>query len=175
MRLLNFDPSSTFFIDIIAWVIIHLSIGFSSSRIPLSWLNPNLHFFQTFNWEKDGKIYDQVFHVRAWKQLVPDGSVLYPGAFSIKHLQSTQHNYLQRWLKESIRSELCHWAMIIPGFLFFLWNSFEVGLIMVAYALLNNLFPIVLQRFNRPRMRKMIEEVKMKEQTRLETALPQQI
>ncbi len=64
--------------------------------------------------------------------------------------------YLESWLKESVRAEICHWAMIIPCFLFFLWNNFALGLGMVAYAFLNNMFPIIVQRYNRPRMRKLL-------------------
>jgi glycosyl-4,4'-diaponeurosporenoate acyltransferase len=46
--------------------------------------------------------------------------------------------------------------MIVPGFFFFLWNDVILGWLMVAYAFLNNLPFIIVQRFNRPRIRKLI-------------------
>jgi len=46
--------------------------------------------------------------------------------------------------------------MIIPGFLFFLWNSEALAWVNVVYAFLNNLVPIIMQRFNRPRMHNML-------------------
>jgi hypothetical protein len=48
--------------------------------------------------------------------------------------------------------------------LFFLWNSIKGGWWMVAYAIANNLVPIILQRFNRPRMRKLIAQLEAQNQ-----------
>ena len=162
MQIIFLDPLITFFVDILAWVVFHLGIGFSSSRIPLSWLHPEYRFFHTYKWEKEGMIYEKIFHVRSWKHIIPNGSAVYRGMFSIKNLPTNEPEYLKRWLKESVRSEICHYLMIIPGFLFFLWNNVFVGWLMVAYAFLNNLVPIILQRFNRPRMRKLLTQIEKK-------------
>jgi glycosyl-4,4'-diaponeurosporenoate acyltransferase len=159
MQILFLKPLKTLIVDIFSWVVLHFSIGYLSTKIPYNWLNPNLRFFQSYSWEKDGKIYERLFHVRSWKHLIPDGSKMYQGAFSIKHLPTDDVAYLTHWLKESIRSEICHWMMIFPGFFFFLWNDIMGGWLMVAYAFLNNLVPIILQRFNRPRMRKLIVQL----------------
>lgn len=156
MQKLFLTPAQTFLMDVVSWIFFHLSIGFLSTKIPHAWMNPNLRFFMSYAWEKNGEIYEKLFHVRAWKDLVPDGSRMYRGSFSIKHLPTNDPKFLIFWLKESIRAELCHWAMIVPGFLFFLWNDIFVGWLMVLYAILNNLVPIIMQRFNRPRMRRLI-------------------
>ena len=156
------DTLDTLAVDILAWVVFHLSIGFASSKIPLSKLHPEHWFFQTFKWEKGGTIYDKIFHVRSWKKLIPNGSAVYKGAFSIKNLPTNDPAYLGRWLKESVRAEICHYLMIIPGFFFFLWNNVLMGWLMLAYAFLNNLVPIVLQRYNRPRMRKLLAKIEKK-------------
>lgn len=171
MQILFFNTPVTLIIDVLAWLVLHLSIGFLSSKIPLSWLKPEKRLFQTFAWEKDGRIYDTLFHVRAWKKLIPNGSALYKGAFSIKNLASNDIAYLQRWLKESVRSEICHYLMIIPGFFFFLWNNVGLGFLMLAYAFLNNLVPIVLQRYNRPRMRKLLAQLERKMQQKGESTV----
>lgn len=162
MQVILLDPTQTILIDIIAWVIIHLTLGYLSSKIPFEWLNPSHPFFQTFAWEKGGEIYQKLFRVRSWKRFIPNGSRLYRGAFSIKNLPTSDPAYLERWLKESVRAEMCHWAMILPGFFFFLWNSVSLGWVNVAYAFLNNLIPIVMQRFNRPRMRKLLKQLDKK-------------
>jgi glycosyl-4,4'-diaponeurosporenoate acyltransferase len=156
MQVLFLNPTQTILLDAIVWLVFQLTIGYCSSKIPLDWLNPDLPFFQTFAWEKGGEIYEKYFHVRAWKHLIPNGSALYRGAFSIKHLPKSDLPYLERWLKESVRAEICHWVMILPCVFFFLWNSVTLGSIMVAYAALNNLVPIILQRYNRPRMRSLL-------------------
>jgi len=162
MQILFLDPFQTLLLDINAWLVIHLGLGYLSSRLPLDWLNPAQRLFRTFSWEKDGEIYQKFFHIRSWKHLIPSGSRLYRGAFSIQNLPTHDPTYLEGWLKESVRAEICHWAMIIPCFLFFLWNSIAIGWGMVAYALLNNIFPIILQRYNRPRMRKLLAQLERK-------------
>ncbi len=159
MQIFFLEPLETFFVDVVTWIIFHLSIGYLSTKIPFKWLNPDLRFFNSYDWEKDGGIYDKIFHVRAWKDRIPDGSRMYRGTFSIKRLPTADISYLTRWLSESIRSEICHWAMIIPGGFFFLWNDLSAGRAMVIYAILNNIVPIIMQRYNRPRMRKLIAQL----------------
>lgn len=148
-------------LDAFAWLLIHLSIGFWCSRIPASWFDPNSRFYRSYRWERGGKIYQRFFRVRAWKEFMPNGGSLYGSHFSIKTLPSHSMEYVERWLRESCRSELCHWLMILPGFLFFLWNSVHLAWAMVAYAVLNNIFPIVLQRFNRPRMQRLLQQLRV--------------
>ncbi len=167
------NPMQTILVNVVAWVIIQLSIGYLSSRIPLDQLDPNAWFFQSFAWEQDGEIYQSLFHVRAWKRLIPNGSALYRGAFSIKNLTSGDRTYLERWLKESVRAEICHWRMIVPCVFFFLWNSVTGGWVNVAYALVSNLMPIVLQRYNRPRMRKLLTQLERKTFKKGYTYVPQ--
>lgn len=159
MQIFYLNPTQTILLDVIAWLVIQLTIGYCCSKIPLDWLNPDQPFLQTFAWEKGGEIYEKLFHVRAWKHLIPNGSALYQDGFSIKNLLTKDPDYLERWLKETIRSEICHWLMILPCVFFFLWNSVALGWVMVAYAILSNLPLIIMQRYNRPRMRKLLAQM----------------
>jgi hypothetical protein len=36
--------------------------------------DPNKRFYQSFSWEKGGKIYQCLFRNRFWKRFIPDGS-----------------------------------------------------------------------------------------------------
>jgi glycosyl-4,4'-diaponeurosporenoate acyltransferase len=173
MQIIFLEPTETYILDIVAWIIFHLGIGYSSTKIPLIKLDPDHMFFKTATWEKEGMIYDQVFHIRSWKRFIPDGSLLYKGTFSIKNITKMDITYLQRWICESIRSEICHWAMIVPGFFFFLWNTFQIGWLMVLYAIVNNLVPIILQRYNRPRIRKLLEYLELKKFFKVESRVEQ--
>ena len=104
------------------------------------------------------------------------GAALYQGAYQIKHVAEFTVEGVKLWLKESCRSEFCHRVMILPGFLFFLWNEVTVGWIMVAYAVLNNLIPIIMQRYNRPRIRKLLarlEEIEQKKVMEIRIYEPQ--
>ncbi len=156
MRIVYLSDNATFFLDIMMWVFFHLSIGWSSSRIPVSFFDPAQSRYQTKKWEKDGKIYQTLFHVRSWKRIIPSGAALYKDAYEIKNINSFSLDNIRIWLKESCRAEFCHTIMILPGFLFFLWNNTATSWLMVAYAFANNFVPIIMQRYNRPRVRKLI-------------------
>jgi glycosyl-4,4'-diaponeurosporenoate acyltransferase len=160
MRIIYLSDQNAFVIDIIIWIILHLSIGFCSSRIPDTWFNPEKRLYRIRKWEKGGILYEKIFHVRSWKCYLPNGGALYPRTFSIKNLSSYNIDYLERWLRESCRAEFCHWMMILPSILFFFWNDYVLGCWMVIYAILNNIFPIVVQRFNRPRMQHVLDQMK---------------
>lgn len=44
-----------------------------------------------------------------------------------------------------------------PAFLFFIWNPLWAGFIMIAYAILANLPFILTQRYNRPRLQRLLQ------------------
>ncbi len=157
MRIFFIPDHQAFLLDILVWAVLHLTIGFTCSRIPVGWFDPNNLIYRTHWWEKGGEVYQKVFRVRAWKAHIPSGGSLYPNTFSIQRVLSFDVPYLDRWLRETCRSEFTHWMMVIPGFLFFFWNSEIMARWMVVYAVANNLIPIVLQRFNRPRIRAILE------------------
>jgi len=168
MRIIFLPTFDTAILDIIIWVCFHLSIGYSCSRIPISFFDPRASLYQTKAWEKGGEIYDRIFHVKAWKKWIPSGAKVYTGAFEIKNLPSFSLDYVDTWLKESCRAEFCHWMMILPGFLFFFWNSVDGAWWMVAYAVANNIVPIIMQRYNRPRVRRMLAQIQRKSLRRME-------
>lgn len=156
MQVIFFPSIPTLILDILAWVVFNLSVSYLCTLIPGQRLDPRGSFFHAARWEKEGQLYEQLFHVRTWKQRIPNGANLFNKNLSLENLPARDPASLQRWLKESIRAEVCHWLLILPGFLFFLWNPQPVGWIMVLFAFLFNLGPIILQRFNRPRMRRLI-------------------
>ncbi len=162
MRIFYFTEVQTFLVDILAWVFFHLSIGFTFSKLSIRHFNPTRSWFQTKNWEKDGLIYQKLFKVKNWKKIIPSGAALYKNAYEVKHLTEVTIDNVRLWIQESCRSEVCHWLMMIPGGFFYLWNSVEVGRLMVFYAFANNIVPIIMQRYNRPRARKLLSQMEKK-------------
>ena len=159
MRVIYLSAESTFILDLLVWLFFHLGISYFCSQLPLALFDPAKPLYLTYPWEKNGKIYEKLLRVRLWKEKVPEGGKLYPNTFSLKRLASLDLDYLEHWLKESCRAEFCHWLLMLPGLLFFLWNDVLVGWLMVLYAVVNNVFPIAMQRFNRPRIRRIIRIV----------------
>lgn len=162
MRILFLSDFATVILDIVSWIIFHLSIGHFCSKIPVERFDPEKRWYQTKPWEKDGEIYQRLFRVKDWKKWIPSGAALYKNAYEIKHLTEISIENVKLWIRESCRSEFCHYVMVIPGFFFFLWNSVEISWCMMAYAIMNNLVPIIMQRYNRPRARKLLSQLERK-------------
>jgi hypothetical protein len=90
MQIIFLEPTETYILDIVAWIIFHLGIGYSSTKIPLIKLDPDHMFFKTATWEKEGMIYDQVFHIAP-------GNALYLMARSYTRVLFLS-KILQRWI-----------------------------------------------------------------------------
>lgn len=147
------------FLDIIVWAIIHLGISYACTRIPLNKLNPQNRWYRTKNFENKGNIYTGFFKIKKWKHYVPDGAKLFKQGFPKKKLESCSKQYLETFTLETCRGELAHWLQILPAGIFFLWNIWWAGVIMIVYALCVNIPCILLQRYNRARLQNVLERM----------------
>lgn len=143
-------------LDIVGWLVIHLGISYLCLKIPISFFEKDLSWFRVKNWETRGRIYLRKFKVKKWRGIVPDGAGLFKGGFPKKNLESSNPQYLKTFFYETKRAELTHWLTILPSPIFFLWNIWWAGIIMIAYALIANIPCIILQRFNRARLKNVI-------------------
>jgi glycosyl-4,4'-diaponeurosporenoate acyltransferase len=125
-------------------------------KVPMSFLEKDIWWFKIKNWESRGRIYKNIFKVKKWRNIVPDGGGLFKGGFPKRHLESNNPKYLKTFYNETKRAELTHWLTILPAPVFFLWNIWWVGIMMITYALIANIPCILLQRYNRARLSKII-------------------
>jgi len=166
MPLIYLGTCWTIVIDIIAWFIIHMGVVLIIVRIPAGRFDPGSFLFRLRNWENGGALYNKIFRIKKWKGRAPDGAALSKNkGFPKRRLKSQDESYLKLFLLETCRAELTHWIIIGFALPFFLWNRFHVGLIMILYALLENLPLIMVQRYNRNRLVGVIEK---KKRTRVE-------
>jgi glycosyl-4,4'-diaponeurosporenoate acyltransferase len=134
------------------WFFFYIGTALVASRIPYGRLNQDGPLFRTRPWEKEGEVYQEIFHVRAWKGLLPDGAALFRHGFRKKRLKSREPEYCIRFIGETCRAEALHWMLIAVSPLFFLWNAPLVAAFMVPFAILANFPCVVAQRYNRPRL-----------------------
>ncbi|MBB4825480.1 glycosyl-4,4'-diaponeurosporenoate acyltransferase [Sporosarcina luteola] len=146
-----------FFINALAWLFIQIGISAVSNMIPISWFEKHPRLFKSFRWEKEGSFWQQATRVKAWKQYVPDGTLFIKSGYNKKHLHGWDTDSLSDFLLESRRAEFTHWISIPLALLFFLWNPMWAGYINLAYAILFHIPLIILQRYNRPRIERIIK------------------
>lgn len=143
-------------VNVLAWSVIHIGFAWVGTRAPTAWFKPETWLFRTHDFERSGRCYELLFRVRAWKDLLPDGASWFRGGFAKKRLVSADRDYLIRYTVESCRGEVVHWAVFLAAGVFFLWNTIWVGFIMVAYGLIANVPCIVVLRYNRARLRRIL-------------------
>ena len=141
-------------LDFTVWLVIHLGVSMSIAKIKSDSFYPESWLHRERSWERNGKIYKAFLGVKKWKRLLPDGAAMFKSGFKKKHLRNQDALYIQRFILETCRAELAHWVMFILSFVFFIWNDWWVGMIMVAYALIVNTPCIIAQRYNRIRLQR---------------------
>jgi len=152
--LLHLPTLPTILLDIAAWLIIHMGVSYLMTHIPLSSFDTGLWLYKRRKWEKDGRIYARIFRLKKWKKRLPDGAALFKGGFQKKHLKGLDDVYLDNFIRETCRAELAHWIMFLFSAVFFIWNPWWVGIVMIVYAILVNLPCIIIQRYNRIRLKR---------------------
>lgn len=163
MRIIHLSTIRTVIVDIIVWFILHMSIAWGVTMIPVSFFDENKRLFRIRKWERSGMVYEQWFGIEQWKRFIPDGASWFRNGFAKKGLRKNDTAYLHRFVKETCRGEFTHWAVITVSPIFFLFNPWYVGIFMIFYALGANGPCIIIQRYNRPRIQKILERKRTRE------------
>lgn len=149
-------PLALLTVNILAWGFIHISLSLLLASLPLRWFKNDSPLYQSKKWEKNGELWQWLVKVRQWKHKIPDGKHIISKGYEKQNLQGVSLSDLEVFLYESRRAELTHWLSIPPACLFFIWNPIWAGWVMIAYALIFNLPIIIVQRYNRPRLIRLI-------------------
>ncbi len=158
MRILYWSAFPTVLLCFAVWPLLQVSAALICLRLPDRFYSPGSFLFRTHRFERDGRIWDTVFAVSRWKHLLPDGSaVLKKNTFRKKNLSSFSDEYLTRFLTESARGELTHWLAVFPFWVFGFFAPPGVPWMMLGYALLANIPCIIAQRYNRPRIMRILD------------------
>jgi len=144
-------------IDVAVWLVIHLGVGMSTARMSPDSFNPESWLYRQRVWERGGKTYNTVLKVKRWRRLLPDGVALFKGGFKKEHLENADAVHIKGLILETCRAEFTHWVIFLFALIFFLWNDWWIGLIMVAYGLVTNMPCIITQRHNRIRLNRLLE------------------
>lgn len=161
MRVIFLPELWTLLLVFILWGSCQLGAVLICLNLPDRFFSPDAFFFKSHPFEKEGRIYNDIFQVYRWKHLLPDGSKVWKKrGFKIKTLDSFSEENLNRFLIESVRSETTHWLAIFPFWFFWLFTPPVVPLILLAYGLIANGPCIIAQRYNRPRVRRQLQRMK---------------
>ncbi len=143
-------------LNVTLWPVIQLALAWGFLRMPAAWFDVTDVKFQ---FETRG-FYQRWFGVKHWKDFLPDGASWFGGGFAKNELIATDSGYLQNFIRETRRGELCHCCAFLFVPIFFLWNPWWGNLVIITYAILANLPCVIAQRYNRIRLRRLLARVK---------------
>ena len=150
MRFLVLSTFSTVLLDIVAWLFFHLAVSYWVTRRPAEKFSCLNGWYRPRSFEKETRLY-RILRVHDWKSNLPDAAPWFAGPPKSK-LPGRHKVALSLFLTETCRGELAHWLTFLCGPLFFLWNKPWVGAVMMFYAGLINFPCILVQRYNRLRL-----------------------
>ena len=103
-------------------------------------------------WEDNGKTYQRLFCIRAWKDHVPS-----VGRFDKRNFQSDRNDYISLFILESVRAEVTHYLCLLFTAAALFIHEGGIPDAMPFFFLMINLPCIMIQRFNRPRLEKVLK------------------
>jgi len=94
--------------------------------------------------------------------LLPDGAKAVKNGYQKKHIKDFSEAGLEKFIIETCRAELTHLLAILPFWVFGFFAPFYIIPIMLVYALIVNLPCMIAQRYNRPKLVKLLDRMRKK-------------
>ena len=109
--------------------------------------------FKSRKWEKNGNIYQKIFHVKGWKEYIPS-----IGSFDKKNIEKAKitPDFVAQYLLEGLRAELCHLYAFIFALLLLLITATKAWFFIIIYTIFLNVPCMIIQRYNRPRFERIL-------------------
>ena len=125
-------------------------------ELPKSWLRPDAFPFRTYAWEET---LWKALKIRSWQAKVPDMSKVFPKLMPAKALTQKTAQNLPLMIEETCVAELTHGLLCFAGlYLLKIWPGIGGVILTVIYILLGNLPFLLIQRYNRPRLQRLLEK-----------------
>ena len=143
-------------IDAVVALIIH--------KLPKKLMNPYKKIYKVFLWEK--KFY-HALGIRKWKDKIPETGKALTGFGKSKVENMDDTDYLYTFMIETVYAEVLHFWSAIFGFLIVFISPklfVVVGLPLALANVILQIMPVMVQRYNRPKLMLAYERAKKNKQ-----------
>lgn len=122
--------------------------------VPKCWFDAGRWPWRCRAWEQ--KLW-KLLRIRQWQAKVPDMSRLFPHLMPAKKLTHETFADLPRMLQETCVAEGTHALLCLAGlYMLRLWPGMGGVVLTAAYILLGNIPFLLIQRYNRPRLQRLL-------------------
>lgn len=134
-------------------------ISFFLGRVlPKKWFVADKFPYRGFRFERGGRIYEKI-SIHKWQNKVPDMSKIVPFLMPAKKLTGDFEEKLPRMIEETCVAEFIHGLLCMSGFVCIgLWEGVGGWIISLLNVVLFNLPFVLIQRYNRPRLMKLMRK-----------------
>lgn len=123
--------------------------------LPRRWFHWDRFPYRAFSWEREGRIYEAI-GIRRWKDHLPDKSKHTKKTFTKQMKGHDSIDGLVRFLQETCVAECVHWCLLLVSFPLYSYVPTVFGAAVTALYALSNLPFILIQRYNRPRLLRLL-------------------
>lgn len=140
---------------------IGIASHFIGNALPRRWFRWERFPYRSFSWEREGQIYKAI-RIQDWKDKVPDMSKLCSGMVRKEVRGRPTAGSTERLIAESCVAEAVHFALLFASLpVTVIWNG-AGGWIVYCLCILGNLPFMLIQRYNRPRLCKLLARLAKK-------------
>lgn len=120
--------------------------------LPKKLFNPFLKVYKIAKGER--KFYEHI-GIRKWKDRIPEAGQLFANFGKTEILDTTNNEYVYKFMSETVYAELMHWLSAIFSFLIIFIDlsiALYVALPLIIGNIILNILPVMVQRYNRPKL-----------------------
>ena len=143
-------------LNVLVWLVIQLGLAWTLTQLSAKSFDAHNRFARPQSWEHDGRVYERVLAIKSWKDKLPDAAGWFRGGFPKAYLGAASPEFLAQFLRETWRGELVHWLALLAVPFFCVWNPWWAVLVNAAYAVAANAPCILVQRYNRARLQRLL-------------------
>lgn len=140
----------------VVWGILAHVLG---ELLPRRWFRWDRFPYRCCAWEREGRIYERL-GIRRWKDRLPDKSKHTKRTFTKTMVGHTDPVQLTRFLQETCVAELVHWCLMLMAVYMYFHVPTTFGAVASMLYGLSNLPFIMIQRYNRPRLCRILRTVR---------------
>ena len=144
-------------LNIGTWVLWVFIVGFFASKLKDSFLSKDYSFTNLLNFEKDASWFRKYLKIDKWKDRVPELGGVFGDGFQKRSIDLGTREQLELFIRETRRAELAHWVMTAGWIITIAFNPLWAIVFNLVFAHIVNFPCLIIQRYNRARLIKVLE------------------
>ncbi len=146
------------------WCLIYMGMlgvlsHYIGEALPRDWFQYDAAPYRPYDWERGGRVYEKI-GIRRWKDHMPDMSRVMRDMMPKRLSWGVGAEQVQRLIAETCVAEMIHRVLCVFSVGIYFIMPTGMGLFLMAlYILVFNVPFIIIQRYNRPQLVRLVERL----------------